>query len=96
MKKEIIDLVSSEEGTFRINNCSHLKRWTKNGIGQKVDFLFLRFDRLNGVEFNFTREIHSRDFDGIEEEIEAATEEFFLTVSQDLRANLRAGYRNCR
>lgn len=95
MKKEIINLINSEEGIFRINNCSFLTRWTKNASGKNVDQLRLHFDRINGVEFSFTREIHSRDFAGIEEEIEAATEEFFLTVSQELRTNLRAGYRNC-
>lgn len=31
MKKEIMNLITSSEGQFRINNISYLKRWTKDG-----------------------------------------------------------------
>lgn len=34
MKKEIMNLITSSEGQFRINNISYLKRWTKDGMGE--------------------------------------------------------------
>lgn len=96
MKKEILELVSNQNsGYFRINNISVLHRWTKNGIGDKVDELALNFDNINGVNFSPSSiRIKSRDYDGIIAECEEATRLFISEVTKSLCKDLRAGYRN--
>lgn len=95
MKKEIMELVNSEEGTLRINNVSYLHRWTKDGLGNKVDKLVLEFDNINHVNFGIAnRDIESRDYDGIVRECEDLTNRFFAEVSRRLTSDLKAGYKN--
>ena len=95
MKKEVMNLVNSNEGKFRLNNVSYLKRWTLDGLGNKVDRLELEFDTINNVCFSlYDREIKARDYDGIIEECKALTERFFKEVSDTLSKNLGAGYIN--
>lgn len=94
MKKEIMALIASPEGQYRINNISVLRRWTKNGIGEDVDCLELFFNPINGVEFSGWTKITARDYDGIIEEIEQATNCFLDSVAETLVKNLKAGYRN--
>lgn len=94
MKKEIINLVNSEEGTFRINNIATLRRWTKSALNENVDKLAIEFDRINNVYFGNSVEIESRDFAGIIEECEEATTAFLCAVALKLNNNLRNGYIN--
>ena len=93
MKKEIKELLSTENGWLRINQLSTLHRWTVTGIGEEVDKLELRFAPVNGREFGFSKIIKSRDYSGIIEECAAATTEFCNEVSSRLVKDLRAGYR---
>lgn len=93
MKKEIIALVKSEEGTYRMNNISFLKRWTKSGLDEDVDMLELNFDNINHVNYGYsTVEIKSRDYEGIINECIAATEDYLSKVAERLAKDLRAGY----
>lgn len=97
MKKEIMNLINSEQGIFRLNNISYLHRWTKNAIGNDVDMLMLEFDTINNVSMggrNF--DVLSRDFEGIIEECQKITSEYLLSVSEELCKNMRSGYRNKR
>lgn len=95
MKKEIIQLVNSEEGSFRLNNISTLRRWTKNGLDMDVDKLELEFDCINGVRFSICdREIESRDYEGIIKECQEITTRFLDEVARSLKNDMRAGYRN--
>ena len=95
MKKEIMNLVNSEEGTFRINNISYLKRWTKDAMGCKVDRLTLEFDSINHVRFSiYNTEIIARDYEGIIAECQELTTRFLAEVERTLFKNLGAGYRN--
>lgn len=95
MKKEIMDLIKSGDGSFRINNVSYLRRWTVDGLGHEVDRLVLEFDSINHVRFSITdHEIKSRDYDGIIEECKKLTEKFFEEVAHTLTKNLGAGYIN--
>lgn len=95
MKKEIMNLLNSTEGTFRINNISYLKRWTVDALGRKVDRLTLEFDSINGVRFSiYDTEIIARDYAGIIAECQELTTRFLAEVEETLFKNLGAGYRN--
>lgn len=95
MKKEIMNLITSSEGQFRINNISYLKRWTKDGMGEDVDKLTLEFDNINNVCFSiYDQEIKSRDYDGIIRECQELTKRFMQEVERELLNNIRVGYRN--
>ena len=95
MKKDIVNLLNSESGYFRINNISYLSRWTKDALGNNVDRLTLEFDSINGVCFSvFDREIKSRDYDGIIRECQDITQRFSEEIARTLCNNLGAGYRN--
>ncbi len=95
MKKEIMKLVKSKEGTFRLNNVSYLHRWTEDGLGNPVDKLSLVFDTINQVCFGICdTEIHARDYDGIIAECQELTSRFFDEVARSLKNDMRAGYRN--
>lgn len=97
MKKEILDLIKSDEGQFTLNNISYLKRWTKSGIGENVDKLVIEFKNINNVNFGYSsKEIASRDFDEIINEITIATQEYLQEVSNELCRNLKNGYRNSK
>ncbi|MBO7713961.1 MAG: hypothetical protein J6S85_10355 [Methanobrevibacter sp.] len=95
MKKEIMKLVKSEEGTFRLNNISTLRRWSKDGLGNPVDKLVLDFESINHVCFGICdTEIHARDYDGIIAECQEITTRFLDEVARSLKNDMRAGYRN--
>lgn len=96
MKKEIIKLINSEEGTFRLNNISRLNRWTTNALGEKVDELTINFDNINGVNFGLSVKIKSREYDGIIAECQKATTSFLTAVALELNKNMESGYRNKR
>lgn len=94
MKKEIMNLVKSDDGMFSLNNMSYLKRWTRDALGNKVDRLEIRFCVINNMYFNnCVYEIEARDYDGIIEECAKATEAYFTEVQRKLISNMRNGYR---
>ncbi len=94
MKKEIMQLVSSNEGQIRLNSISYLRRWTKTAIGTPVDKLELVFDSINNVRFSiYDTEIKSRDYNGIIKECEELTSRFLAEVSRSLCNDLRAGHK---
>lgn len=95
MKKEIKALIKAENGTFRLNNIASLKRWTVDGLGDKVDMLVIEFDNINHVNFSpnwYT--IEARDYEGIIAECTAAIERYLAWVTDRLTKDLKAGYRN--
>lgn len=93
MKKEILNLVKSEEGILRSNNISFLRRWTKDALNNPVDKLVIEFDSINHVRYSlYERDIESRDFEGIIKECEEKTQLFLTEVSNVICSNLRNGY----
>lgn len=95
MKKELMAVVNSSEGYFRLNNIASLKRWTKNAIGEDVDRLTIEFDNINNVNFIAPEhEIVSRDYEGIITECNEKTQLFLDAVAQRLCSELSNGYRN--
>ena len=94
MKKEIMKLVKSEEGQFRLNNISWLYRWTTSALNEKVDCLTIEFDNINHVCFGSHVYIESRDYDGIIAECQKATTSFLTAVALELNKNMKNGYRH--
>jgi len=95
MKKEIIALVNSEEGYYRLNNISKLYRYTKDALNQDCDVLKIEFDNINHVYFGLSViDIKSRDFDGIIAECQQATTKYLEEVARSLNNDIAAGYRN--
>jgi len=93
MKANIMELVKSEEGTYRLNKFCYLYRWTKSGLNEVVDELILKFDAMNGVSFGSFIYIRSRDYEGIIAECNKAITDHFTNAANKLTSNLRAGYR---
>jgi hypothetical protein len=97
MKKDIMALLKSENGTYRLNNISYLKRWTIDGLGNNVDCLTIEFDNINNVNYGYSSyNIFSRDYDGIIAECEKATNKYLTEVTNRLTTDLRAGFRGSR
>lgn len=97
MKKEILNLVESNEGEFVLNNISYLRRWTNSAIGENVDKLVVEFENINNVNFGVaSKEIVARDYNGIINEITIATKEYLQKVSNRLCSNLKCGYINSK
>ena len=94
MKKEIIKLLESKEGTLKLNNISKLRRFTKNALNEECDILKLDFDTINDVDFGMSNiEIKSRDWKEIIKECECLTEQFLdNAVKERIIKNLKAGY----
>lgn len=93
LKKEIMAAVNSENVDVKINNISYLHRWKKDALGEDVDRMTINFSYVAGVRGGWTKEIESRDYDGIIEEIEDATNEYMRNCAEQMIKNLRAGYR---
>nr|DAL18354.1 MAG TPA_asm: hypothetical protein [Caudoviricetes sp.] len=97
MKKEILNLVESNEGEFVLNNISYLRRWTNSAIDENVDKLVVEFKNINNVNFGVaSKEIVARDYNGIINEITIATKEYLQEVSNRLCSNLKCGYINSK
>lgn len=92
MKKEIEKLVKAPEGNFRINHISELHRWTVSALGERVDKLQIRFDTINGIEYDGRSYIEARDAEGIIKEVKEITEGFMAEVTRRILSNLDAGY----
>lgn len=97
MKKEILNLIESNEGKFVLNNISYLRRWTNSAIGENVDKLVIEFENINNVNFGVaSKEIVARDYKGIINEIKVATREYLQEVSNRICSNLKCGYINSK
>lgn len=95
MKKEILKLMQSNEGTFKINNICYLRRWTKDGLGNDVDKLKLEFNTINDVRFSiYPTDIKSRNYEDIIQEVDILIKQFTKELQEELCKNLKAGYRN--
>lgn len=94
MKREIMNLIQSESGSFRLNNISYLRRWTRDGLDSEVDKLTIEFDRINHVRFMDSFEVKARDYQGIINECKKYTQEFLNDMSDRLTSDMDAGYRN--
>lgn len=77
MKKEFKELLSMESGTMRINEITHLTRWTRDTItGEEIDKLYIWFDSPTGSRLFYNAEITARDTEGIAAQIAEHTREF--------------------
>ena len=93
MKKEIMNLVASKEGEFRINSVCKLHRWTSIPGNNNLDKLALNFDRIADMgRFVHNVEIESRDYDGIIDEITQAIDAHFAEIAEWLKKCLVNGY----
>lgn len=95
MKNEIMEMLKTTEGVFRINNISKI-RWNRfDALNNEVNKLRVEFDNINNVNFAlYDTEIKSRDYNGIIEEVQQITSNFLNKVADELNKNLRAGYIN--
>lgn len=90
MKKEIMNLLKKEEGKLKINDRFQLNRYTKDALNEDVDVLRLEGNLIN--VFAYSKEIQSREFSGIKEEIEAAMKEALEEYAEKLLKDFRNGY----
>ena len=65
LKKDIMNLVKSDEGSAKVNNITTLRRWTKNALGEDIDRMTATFEYVAGVKGGFVFDIASRDYNGI-------------------------------
>lgn len=93
LKKDIIALVKGERGEVRINRICKLVRWTKDGLGDKVDRLELEFKGLGGSGgYNYGVAIDAREYADIEREVAEAIRTYLADETEDMINDLRAGY----
>lgn len=94
LKNAIAELISSEQGTVRLNSIAVLERRTKNALNEDVDVLTIRFDTLNGlyVKTRTTVDIKAREYDGVIEECCTATQTFLSDAAGQIASDLKAGY----
>lgn len=90
MKKEIITLVNSKEGTLKINNYCTLQRWTKTALNEDVDKLEAIFSITHYM--SHTVEIQSRNWKSIVDEVVAAQTKAFAESADELNKQLLNGY----
>lgn len=94
MKKDIMRLVASPEGEYRINPVCKLRRWTSIPGNHDIDKLVLDFDVIAGMgRFDSSVDITSRDYDGIITEITNAIDDHFADIASYLNNCLKNGYR---
>lgn len=90
MKKEIMELINSENASIRINKFLRLDRWKKDAIGNKVDKLEAIFSIQHISSRHF--EIKSRDYNGIIEEIQECQTKAFFEAAEEYNKQLKNGY----
>lgn len=89
MKKEIMQLIESEDATLQINKYCRLHRWTKS-VSQEVDRLEVVFSITN--MFSHTYEIKARDWRGIVAEVQEAQTKAFADAADAYNKQLGNGY----
>lgn len=92
LKKEILAALNSESATVKLNDISYLSRWTKSPL-EDVDKLEITFQYITGIKGGRRYEIESRDYNGIIDEIEKYTAEYFADCAKQATSNIRNGYR---
>ena len=92
MKKQIEELVKSDNGEYRLNCIATLRRWTEDGLSDPVDMLAIEFDTLNGVNIGHWRIIESRDYEGIINECADYIMLFLAEAGAKLTKELKNGY----
>lgn len=90
MKKEIENLLNSENAYLDLNKFCCLHRWQKNAFGEPVDCLKVEFSITS--TFDYREEITARDWRGIVEQVREAHTRAFAKASEVLSTELKAGY----
>ena len=90
MKKEIENLIRSEDALLRLSPFCALHRWTKDGIGNPVDHLTADFRILSSHDASI--EIQSRDWNGILAEVQEAQARVFAEAAKTLNREIANGY----
>lgn len=90
MKKEIENLLNSENAYLDLNKLCCLHRWQKNAFGEPVDCLKVEFSITS--TFDYREEITARDWRGIVEQVRDAHTRAFAKASEVLSTELKAGY----
>lgn len=90
MKKEIENLLNSENAYLDLNKFCCLHRWQKNAFGEPVDCLKVEFSITSA--FDYREEITARDWRGIVEQVREAHTRAFAKASEVLSTELKAGY----
>ena len=92
LKKEILAALKAKEAEVKLNNVSILHRWTES-LDRDVDGLAIYFHFISGIKGGRRYDIQSRDYDGIMDEIQKYTEEYFAECAKKTVENIRNGYR---
>ena len=90
MKKEIENLIRSEDALLRLSPFCTLHRWTKDEIGTPVDYLTADFWILSSHDASI--EIKSRDWNGILVEVQEAQTRIFAEAAKILNREIANGY----
>ena len=90
MKKEIENLLNSENAYLDLNKFCCLHRWQKNAFGEPVDCLKVEFSITSA--FDYREEITARDWREIVEQVREAHTRAFAKASEVLSTELKAGY----
>lgn len=90
MKKEIENLLNSEDDYLQLNKYCALHRWTRNALYEPVDCLKVEFSILHAYDYN--EEITARDWQGIVEQVRKAHITAFAQASEELSRELKNGY----
>ena len=92
MKKEINELLNSKDAILKLNKVARLHRWQVDGLGYDCDALKIEFDNPTGCVSFFSKEIKSREFKYIVQEIEEATREFARKWEEKMISEIHNGY----
>lgn len=90
MKKEIENLLNSENAYLDLNKFCCLHRWQKNAFGESVDCLKAEFSIT--TTYDYSEYITARDWRGVVEQVRAAHTRAFAKASEVLSTELKAGY----
>lgn len=96
MKKEIKDLLKQDEGKLKINEAFKLVRWKLNPetdiLGQDGEYLRLEMLTVNDGRRNFySKEIKSRDVQGIMDEVATGMNEIMAKYTDQLVRRWKGG-----
>lgn len=90
MKKEINELLSSENATLRLNKFCTLYRWQVNALGERVDFLRAEFSVTH--QYSHSYAVTARSWQKIIEEIQLLQSKAFADAANQLNTQLKNGY----
>lgn len=90
MKKEIENLLESENAYLDLNKYCSLHRWQKNAFGEPVDCLKVDFSIT--TTYDYSEYITARDWRGVVEQVREAHTRAFANASEVLSTELKAGY----